>query len=100
MFIVRSAIWLGLAFVVMQPQDWDVGANAQALSDQAVNASKGAIATHVSKLECSNIQCAGGKALILASSIDQTSSQAVPPMQGSPRLSQPPSPRPRLARAG
>lgn len=100
MFIVRSAFWLGLAFVVLQPQDWNVGANAQALTDQAIQAGQGAITSQVSSYECKNIECAGSKALFLASGLSQHSPQASSPMQGSPSLSHPPAPRPRLLRAG
>lgn len=99
MFIVRSAFWLGMAFVVLHPQDWNAGEQAQAAGQQALRAGQSAISAQVNSVKCTNLECAGGKAFLLASGIVQDSLQASP-MQGSQSLIQPPVPRPRLARAG
>jgi hypothetical protein len=100
MFILRSAFWLGLAVVVMHPIDWNAGAQAQALGQQALQTGQKAITTHVNAVQCTTMECAGGKALILASGITDNPLQASSPMQGSQSLVHAPVPRPRLARAG
>lgn len=99
MFLVRSAFWLGLAIVVLQPQSWDVGEQASALGDKAFDAGRQAVVQQVANIECTSIECVGGKALLHASGISHNPSQAST-MQDSPDIQPAPVPRPRPARAG
>jgi hypothetical protein len=100
MFLVRSAFWLGLAFVVLQPHGLEIGAGAAALfGAKAANAGQEIAAAQVAKLHCDTLECAGGKAALIASGLTVNPSQAST-MQDSPSLKLAPVPRPRLARAG
>lgn len=64
MFIVRSAFWLGLAFLVMAPKGTDFGAAATDLSQQAMAAGQQMIVSQILANECNTIECLGGKAAI------------------------------------
>jgi len=99
MFLIRSAFWLGLAMIVIQPQGWDLGAKADALSTAAVDAGKQVVIQQVMNTPCDSIECVGGKALLLASGNSNNPSQAST-MQDSLSLKLAPVPRPRPAWAG
>lgn len=99
MFLVRSAFWLGLAILVIQPQNLDFEAKASALGDAALDTGRGVVAEHLTKIECKSIECVGGKMLISASGLTNNPQQAST-MQDSPDLILAPVPRPRIARAG
>jgi hypothetical protein len=64
MFIVRSAFWLGLAFVLMAPKGMDFGAAATDLSQQAMAAGQQLIVSQIANTNCDTIECLGGKAVI------------------------------------
>jgi ABC-type siderophore export system fused ATPase/permease subunit len=64
MFIVRSAFWLGLAFVLMAPKGTDFGAAATDLSQQAMAAGQQLIVSQIANTNCDTIECLGGKAVI------------------------------------
>jgi hypothetical protein len=64
MFIVRSAFWLGLAFVLMAPKGTDFGAAATDLSQQAMAAGQQLIVSQIANTTCDTIECLGGKAVI------------------------------------
>lgn len=66
MFLVRSAFWLTVAFVVIGPKDIDLGRAAGDLSTQAMAAGQQVIAQQILDAECSTIECMGGKAVIAA----------------------------------
>jgi hypothetical protein len=66
MFLVRSAFWLTVAFLVIGPKDIDLGRAAGALSTQAMAAGQQMIAQQILDTECSTIECMGGKAVIAA----------------------------------
>ena len=85
-FVLRSAFWLILAYVVLKP-----GAallDPAALSTQAVALGSQAVATQVQTIECTDLTCAGGKALITAAlgpaSIVEASTAAPPPAAAVP----------------
>lgn len=94
MFLVRSAFWLGLAFVIIQPQGMDFGAKANAIGSSVTSAGQDALLQQVDLVPCSSFECAGGKAVLLASDIMNNSSQAST-MQDSLSLKLAPVPRPR-----
>ncbi len=66
MFLVRSAFWLGLAFIVIKPVDIDLKASANAASEIATNAGKQIIIDQLTSNQCDNMQCGSGKILTLA----------------------------------
>lgn len=99
MFLLRSAFWLTLAFLVIRP---GIGAD---MSDSAANLSKEAmargsqfVAEQIEAIECSEIQCLGGKALATAAL--KATPHAGIPMHVEPAQIQVPLPRPRPDRAG
>lgn len=59
MFLVRSAFWLTLAFVVMGPKDLDLGATAKDLSAGAISAGQQMLVTEVLKASCTTLDCLG-----------------------------------------
>lgn len=99
MFLLRSAFWLGLAFMIIQPASVALTADsAGALGEQAVSAGKQVIAQKVAEARCDTLECVGGKAAIaavLASSKTYT-------IQSEPQLMPEaiPFPHPRLDRKG
>ena len=99
MFLLRSAFWLTLAFLVIRP---GIGAD---MSDQAATLSREAmargsqfVAEQIQAIDCSEIQCVGGKALAAAAL--QASPHVGTPMHVSPAQSKVPLPRPRPDHAG
>ena len=95
MFIVRSAFWLAVAYMVIKPAvDFDPNAAA----DRAMAAGQQVIAQQVAAIECDSLQCAGGKA-VLAAAIPHPPSVGAP-MHEQPMVQDVPYPRPRLHRPG
>lgn len=92
MFILRSAFWLTVAFLVMAPKTVDLGAAAQGFSSQAMAAGEQLIVSQILADKCSTVQCIGGKALI--ASVLSSSPSVDAPMQDS-SISPAPIPRPR-----
>jgi hypothetical protein len=99
MFLLRSAFWLGLAFMVMMPHGTDLGASAGALSAQAMAAGEKLIVEQIGQVPCSTIKCAGSQAMIAA--LITSTPSAGTPMHQTPVTTDPvPVPRPRPDRAG
>jgi len=99
MFILRSVFWLGLAMIVLLPREWDWGSEMHDVGREVLNSGQAALTQQVNSMECTNIECAGGKALLLASGMTDNPLLASP-MQDSKAQFQAPVPRPRLRRAG
>lgn len=118
MFLLRSAFWLTLAFLVIKPE-MDVRESASALSAQAMAQGSQFIASQIEQIECTDLTCIGGKAIAaaalkpagpaehrsapvehLSAPAEQLSAQAVDDMQTSPAAPPVPFPRPRPDRAG
>jgi hypothetical protein len=91
MFLVRSAFWLGLAFIVMRP-NIDVGTTIASAQAQALEVGKAVIAEQLLAPQCDTLECVGRNAL-LAHALNSSLS-VDPPMQDSSN-SQVPFPRPR-----
>lgn len=91
MFLLRSAFWLIVAFLVIRP-GVDLKDTADALSATAKAAGQSFIAQQIEAAECTDLQCAGAKAVmsVALSSIPS----AGDPMQ-SPADRPVPFPRPR-----
>jgi hypothetical protein len=99
MFLLRSAFWLGLAFMVMMPHGTDLGASAGALSAQAMAAGEKLIVEQIGQTSCTTLKCAGSQAMIAALIASPPSTGT--PMHVSPVSIDPaPLPRPRPDRAG
>lgn len=93
MFILRSAFWLTIAFVVMAPKTVDLGAAAGEFSSRTMAAGQQLIVSQILTDDCASVQCIGGKAL--AAAVLTTSSPSVgATMQDSP-ITPVPIPRPR-----
>ena len=63
MFLLRSAFWLTVAFILIAPKDVDLGQKAQDMSTQAIAAGQQLIVSQILSAECSTLECAGGKAV-------------------------------------
>ena len=66
MFLLRSAFWLTVAFILIAPKDVDLGQKAQDVSAQAVSAGQQLIVSQILSSDCSTIECVGGKAVMAA----------------------------------
>lgn len=96
MFLLRSAFWLTIAFVVINPGT-DLGASAGAFSAQAYAAGQHVLVREVLNANCT--ECAGEKALLaLAGHMSAPSVEL--PMQDSSTSGLVPLPRPRPDRMG
>jgi hypothetical protein len=91
MFLIRSAFWLTVAFLVIRP-GVDVGATADALSASAIRAGQEFIAQQIEATDCTDLQCAGAKAVI---SIALSSIPSAEATMQAPATSSVPFPRPR-----
>lgn len=99
MFLLRSAFWLTLAFLVIRPGiGADVSDSAADLSRDAMVRGSQFVAEQIQAIECHEIQCWGGKALATAAL--QASPHVGLPMHDQPTQLSVPLPRPRPDRAG
>ena len=97
MFVLRSAFWLTLAFLVIRPGiGADMSDSAASLSREAMARGSQFVAEQIEAIECTEIQCLGGKALATAAL--QATPHAGASMHVQP--AQVPLPRPRPDRAG
>lgn len=64
MFVLRSAFWLTVMFLIIAPKDFDLGKTASEASAQGLKAGQQAIVSQVLASECSTFECAGGKAAL------------------------------------
>lgn len=93
MFLLRSAFWLTVAFILIAPKDVDLGQRAQELSAQAVAAGQQVVVSQILSSDCSTIECAGGKA-VLAAVANQLPSVELPMQDNSNNPVPFPRPRP------
>ncbi|QQR37976.1 hypothetical protein [Devosia rhizoryzae] len=92
MFLLRSAFWLTLAFVLIRPEI-DVRDTAESLSNEALAQGGAFISEQISAIDCTELVCHGGKALAVAAL--QNTQQAGDPMHTTPAKPAIPLPRPR-----
>ena len=97
MFLLRSVFWLTLAFLVIRPGA-DVGEAATNFSGEAMARGSQFVAAQIDAIECSEIQCLGGKAVAAAAL--RSTQLAGAPMHAMPAFNAVPMPRPRPDRAG
>ena len=98
MFLLRSAFWLTIGFILVAPRDADLGEVARSLGTDAMAAGQQLIVGEILKTECSTLQCVGGKA-VLTSLVAPSSPSVVAPASDAANLSVP-IPRPRPDRMG
>ncbi len=98
MFLLRSAFWLTIGFILVAPRDTDLGQVARSLSTDAVAAGQQLIVGEILKTECRTLECAGGKA-VLTSLVAPNSPPVVAPASDAASLLVP-IPRPRPDRMG
>lgn len=98
MFLLRSAFWLTIGFILVAPRDADLGEVARSLSTDAVAAGQQLIVGEILKTECGTLQCAGGKA-VLTSLVAPAAPSTVAPASDATELLVP-IPRPRPDRMG
>ena len=64
MFLLRSAFWLTVMFIIIAPKGVDLGKTASDYSRQALDMGQKAIVTQALAGDCHSLECAGGKAAI------------------------------------
>lgn len=97
MFLLRSAFWLTVAFLVIRP-GVDIRETAESVTSQAMARGSLFVAEQIQAIECDSLQCVGGKAVISAAL--PPIPPAGTPMHVAPAESPIPYPRPRPDRAG
>ena len=97
MFLLRSAFWLTVMFVIVAPKDFDLGQTASEASRQALEAGRNAVVSQVLATECDSLQCAGGKAAITVLAGTRLPSVSMPDTASNIPV---PLPRPRPDRMG
>jgi len=97
MFLVRSAFWLTVAFLVIKP-GVDLERAAQDLSGQALSAGRQVVAEAIAADACTSLTCIGGKAMLSAAIAEPAA--VVAPVTSAAAPTPVPLPRPRPDRAG
>lgn len=99
MFLLRSAFWLTVAFVLMAPRHVDLGATVSGYAAEAAAAGQRAIVSEILETPCTDLKCAGGKGLLQVLAAGSLSPSVDNPMQDSSSILVP-LPRPRPDRMG
>jgi len=66
MFLLRSAFWLTVAFILLAPRDVDLRHEAESLSSRAVTAGQELIVAQILASDCTSLECVGSKAVLAA----------------------------------
>lgn len=92
MFLVRSAFWLTVAFLVIRP---GMSIDTDALQQQAVATGQKLVIEQIIRSQCASVECATGQAVVAMATM-QTKSipSVVSPMQSSSIVAPTPRPRP------
>ena len=61
MFLFRSAFWLGLALLIIQPHGFGLVDSAEKLSTAAVEIGRGVALDSLDQVACTSLECAGAK---------------------------------------
>jgi hypothetical protein len=94
MFLLRSAFWLTVAFIVVRPPGTDLGAAATSLSGQAMAAGQRIVVEQILKSDCTLSPCRpAAPPRVVVGDIPLPSAGS--PMQDSPAHKAAPVPRPR-----
>lgn len=101
MFVLRSAFWLGLAFLLMAPQGTDPGAEARRVAGEigqvALETGSSAAIDGLLGAPCETIECLTGKAALTGFATSKVFPSGASTMQ---EASPVPLPRPRPDRMG
>ncbi|MBN9317341.1 MAG: hypothetical protein J0I99_16480 [Devosia sp.] len=98
MFLLRSAFWLTVMFLIIAPRNHDLGKDVANASQQALEAGQKAIVAQILSGDCTSLECAGGKAALTVLAGNKLPSIGVP-MQDNSNIPVP-LPRPRPDRMG
>jgi hypothetical protein len=61
MFLIRTAFWLGLALLVIQPQGVDLAGSAGQIGSAAVETGRSVALDSLDQVTCDSFECAGIK---------------------------------------
>lgn len=64
MFLLRSAFWLTIAFILIAPKDVDLRQRAEDMSKDAMAAGQQLIVSQILATDCDTVECIGGKAIL------------------------------------
>lgn len=98
MFLLRSAFWLTVMFLIIAPKNYDLGKDVANASQEALEAGQKAIVAQILASDCTSLQCAGGKAALTVLAGNKLPSIDMP-MQDTSTIPVP-LPRPRPDRMG
>lgn len=98
MFLLRSAFWLTVMFLIISPKDFDLGKTAGEASQVALEAGRQAVVAQVLASDCTTLECAGGKMALTVLTGNKLPSVDMPMQNASTTLV--PLPRPRPGRMG
>jgi len=74
MFLFRSAFWLGLALLIVQPHGFGFVGSAEKLGTAAVETGRSVALNSLDQVACTSLECAGAK--LMAQSALNTSRPA------------------------
>lgn len=63
MFLFRSAFWLGLALLIIQPQGFGLAGSVEKLGTAAVETGRTVALDGLDQVACTSMECAGAKLL-------------------------------------
>ena len=98
MFLLRSAFWLTVMFLIIAPKDYDLGKDVANASQDALAAGQKAIVAQILSTDCTSLECAGGKAALTVLAGNKLPSIGMPMQDTS--IAPVPLPRPRPDRMG
>jgi hypothetical protein len=98
MFLLRSAFWLTVMFLIIAPRNYDLGKDVANASQEALEAGQKAIVAQILASDCTSLECAGGKAALSVLAGNKLPSIDMP-MQDTSTIPVP-LPRPRPDRMG
>lgn len=83
MFLLRSAFWLTLAFLIIRP-GVDIGASADALTREALAGGQKLVIEQIIGNDCASVECMGGKAVLAMATLRPSApaTTTVRPMPG------------------
>lgn len=96
MFLVRSAFWLTVGFMIVAPtMGADMGAVAGHTASQIAVESQQALTEGVKGIACESVECAIGRAVVVGALETNAVQSSLSPMQDAPSAGPAPVPPPR-----
>lgn len=85
MFLVRSAFWLTIGFMIVAPTvGADLGAVAGQTASQMVSEGQQALTDGVRGIECESVECVIGRAMVVGAIETNAVQSSLSPMQDKP----------------